>query len=53
VKRKSILTSSQEKQMKKHKDHHSKKHMDMMRDLMGKGSSFKSAHNKAMKEVGK
>tara|TARA_B100000925_G_C21821919_1_gene393270 strand:+ start:304 stop:465 length:162 start_codon:yes stop_codon:yes gene_type:complete len=53
MKKKSMLNSSQEKQMKKHKEHHSKKHMDMMRNLMIKGSSFKSAHNKAMKEVGK
>jgi len=51
--KKSMLNASQEKQMKKHKEHHSKKHMDMMRDLMRKGSSFKSAHTKAMKDVGK
>jgi|TARA_R100001460_G_scaffold27334_2_gene55088 hypothetical protein len=39
--------------LKKHSEHHSKKHMDMMKKLMREGSSFKAAHNKAQKDVGK
>ena len=35
--------------LKKHSEHHSKKHMDMMKKLMREGSSFKAAHNKAQK----
>ena len=53
MKRKSMMTAKQKKQMDEHKDHHTKKHMDMMRNLMNKGISFKAAHNKAMKEVGR
>ena len=47
------LTLSQMKNLKKHSEHHSKKHMDMMKKLMREGTSFKSAHNKAQKQVGK
>jgi hypothetical protein len=47
------LTLSQMRTLKKHSEHHSKKHMDMMKKLMREGSSFKAAHNKAQKDVGK
>ena len=36
-----------------HKKHHSKKHIKAMETDMEKGDSFKKAHNKALKKVGK
>ena len=39
--------------LKKHSDHHSKKHMAMMRMSMMRGKSFNAAHNEAKKKVGK
>ena len=39
--------------MKKHSKKHTAKHMKVMNTAMKKGSSFKSAHKKAMKKVGK
>ena len=47
------LTPQQIVTLNKHSKHHSKKHMDMMKKLMREGSSFKAAHNKAQKQVGK
>lgn len=47
------LSKRQESTMKKHKKHHSVKHMALMRKLMIKGKSFTQAHKEAMKEVGK
>ena len=47
------LTPKQIVTLNKHSKHHSKKHMDMMKKLMREGTSFKSAHNKAQKQVGK
>ena len=47
------LTLKQAETLAKHSKHHSKKHMDMMKKLMREGSSFKAAHNKAQKDVGK
>ena len=47
------LTLSQMKTLKKHSEHHSKKHMDMMKKLMREGKTFKAAHTAAQKEVGK
>jgi len=47
------LSLSQMRTLKKHSEHHSKKHMDMMKKLMREGSSFKAAHKKAQKDVGK
>ncbi len=39
--------------LKKHSKHHSAKHMkEMVKDMKG-GSSFRKAHSKAMKKVGK
>ena len=49
----SKLTPKQIVTLNKHSKHHSKKHMDMMKKLMREGTSFKTAHNKAQKEVGK
>jgi hypothetical protein len=47
------LTIRQEKTMKSHSKHHTKKHMDMMRKLMIQGKTFSQAHKSAQKKVGK
>ena len=47
------LTTVQKRQMSKHKVHHTKKHLSMMATETRKGKSFKQAHNKAQKAVGK
>jgi hypothetical protein len=47
------LTEAQLKRLEKHSAHHSKKHMDMMKKDMMNGMSFKAAHEKAQKKVGK
>ena len=47
------LTGRQKKTMKKHSKHHTKKHMATMKKDMKKGKTFKQAHNKAMRKVGK
>ena len=39
--------------LKEHKQHHTSKHMTMMRKLIKEGDSFETAHKKAMKSVGK
>jgi|TARA_Y100001972_G_scaffold22930_1_gene27490 hypothetical protein len=39
--------------LKKHSKHHSKKHMKEMVKDMKAGSTFRKAHSKAMKKVGK
>ena len=39
--------------MKAHARHHSLKHMRSMANAMKKGATFQSAHNKAMRSVGK
>lgn len=52
-KSKTKLTDRQEKAMKKHGIHHTKKHMDMMRKEMLAGATFSAAHKKAQAAVGK
>ncbi len=47
------LTTNQKAQLKKHSDHHSKKHMASMRINMMLGKTFNEAHNIAKKKVGK
>lgn len=47
------LTDAQLKKLEKHSEHHTKKHMDMMKKKMMEGMSFKEAHNLAQKNVGK
>jgi len=47
------LTLNQMRTLKKHSEHHSKKHMDMMKKLMREGKTFKAAHTAAQKQVGK
>ena len=39
--------------MKEHKKHHSKKHLDKMKELMLQGYCFQQAHDLTMKSVGK
>jgi|TARA_R110000823_G_scaffold96093_2_gene209410 hypothetical protein len=47
------LTKRQTNALKKHSEHHTKKHMAAMRKAMATGSSFTVAHKSAMKKVGK
>ena len=47
------LKKRQEEAMKRHSEHHSKKHMDLMRQLMEEGKNFTEAHELAIKKVGK
>ena len=47
------LNIAQMKKLKAHSVHHTPKHMNLMKKLMRDGVSFKTAHNKAQKEVGK
>jgi hypothetical protein len=47
------LTERQLKTLERHKEHHTKKHMDMMIKLMQQGKTFTEAHNIAMDKVGK
>ena len=47
------LTKRQKSTLKKHKKHHTAKHMTTMRKTMRKGKSFTQAHKLAMKKVGK
>jgi len=51
--KKKELTKRQKDTLKKHSVHHTSKHMAMMRRLMREGSTFTTAHKKAMKKVGK
>tara|TARA_R110002072_G_scaffold163696_1_gene316523 strand:- start:45 stop:209 length:165 start_codon:yes stop_codon:yes gene_type:complete len=46
------LKAAQEGMLKKHAEHHSPKHLKMMRDMMAKGKTFKQAHIAAQKKVG-
>ena len=47
------LTDAQKKKLKKHSEHHTKKHMEQMKRDMRYGDCFACAHKKAMKKVGK
>jgi hypothetical protein len=47
------LSVRQKNLMKIHKTHHTKKHLDMMTNLMKQGFCFEQAHELAMKKVGK
>ena len=49
----SKLTKSQQKAMKKHSKHHTKKHILYMYNSMRRGSSFSKSHKNAQKKVGK
>jgi hypothetical protein len=47
------LKPSQQKTMRSHARHHTLKHMRSMARALKKGSSFRNAHIKAMRSVGK
>jgi len=48
-----MLSKTERSKLLKHKVHHSKKHMDFMKDKMTKeGMSFKKAHRQALKIKG-
>ena len=47
------LTDRQIETLEKHKEHHTKKHMDLMIKLMKEGKTFTEAHKVAMDKVGK
>jgi hypothetical protein len=47
------ITKREESALKAHSKHHTKKHMQFMRRLIKEGKTFTSAHNQAMKKVGK
>ena len=46
----SSISAIDKKKLKKHKAHHSDKHIKSMRMSMLKGSTFQEAHKKAMKK---
>lgn len=47
------LTKLQKDLMRTHSKHHTKKHLDKMKELMLKGYCFQQAHELSMKSVGK
>ena len=47
------LTKRQQQTMKKHSVHHTKRHMEYMRNSMMRGATFTQAHKRAQKAVGK
>ena len=47
------LKPRQQKTMKAHARHHRLKHMRSMANAMKKGATFQTAHNRAMRSVGK
>ena len=51
--KKKKLTEAQTKKLKEHANHHSKKHMKMMKDMMMEGKSFTESHKVAKKLAGK
>lgn len=53
MKPKSMLSKRQKDLMKTHSQHHSKAHLDMMKDLMKDGYCFEQAHEIAQKAIGK
>tara|TARA_Y100001970_G_scaffold287847_1_gene413528 strand:- start:330 stop:515 length:186 start_codon:yes stop_codon:yes gene_type:complete len=47
------LTSRQKAAMRRHKTHHTAKHLRSMATAMRKGKTFSQSHKIAMKKVGK
>ena len=47
------LTTRQKNALKRHSEHHTKKHMTEMRKLMRGGKTFGQSHKIAMSKVGK
>ena len=48
-----VLSKRQKDLMKLHSEHHTKEHLDTMRDMMKKGFCFEQAHEIAQKVIGK
>jgi hypothetical protein len=46
------MNQKEKNTLKKHSEHHSKKHMNEMKTAMNKGTSFDKAHKVAVKKVG-
>ena len=51
--KKKELTTMEKQTLKSHSKHHTKKHMEYMRNSMKRGATFTQAHKRAMKKVGK
>ena len=47
------LTKSEQSILKEHSSHHTKKHMDMMKELMRNGITFNKSHKITKKYIGK
>ena len=47
------LTDRQKATLKRHSEHHTTKHMNMMKKMMREGMSFGKAHKIVQKKVGK
>ena len=47
-----MIDKKENELLKKHKKHHTAKHMTEMKNKMKKGVTFKKSHNQAMKKVG-
>ena len=47
------LTARQEAALEKHAEHHTAKHMAMMRKLMREGKTFTDAHRLTQKAIGR
>ena len=48
-----MIDKREKKLLKKHKKHHSTKHMAQKKKDMKIGITFKKSHNKAMRKVGR
>ena len=46
------LSKKQKKTLEKHSNHHTKKHMSLMKRLMKGGTTFSASHKKAQQQVG-
>ena len=47
-----MIDKKEKATLKKHKKHHSTKHLAQMKKDMRKGMTFKKSHNRAMRKVG-
>ncbi len=47
------LSKRQQDSLQKHAKHHTKRHMEYMRNSMKRGATFTQAHERAQKAVGK
>lgn len=53
AKKRKTLTKRQQATMRRHRRHHTRKHMAFMRKEMLKGKTFTQAHRLAMRKVGR